>query len=450
MGTMPVGKLLFQISFPIIISMLIQALYNIVDSMYVSRINEQALTGVSLVFPMQLLLISVGIGTNVGVNALLSRALGAKKFDLVRKIAQHAVMLIGASYVVMALILFFSAPAFIGIQADDPQIYAYGVTYMRIIGVLSVGVFTQVCMERLLTATGKTQLTMISQATGAIINIIMDPILIFGYGPFPEMGVAGAAAATIFGQTVAALLGIFFNKRWNKEIDLTMRGFVPDISIIKDIYRIGVPSIILQSIGSIMTFGMNMILMQYLKNATAAAVFGVYFKINSLFFMPIFGLNNGLVPIIAFNYGARHRKRILDTVHLATLVALILLALGTLAFWLIPDKLLGIFNASENMLAIGIPALRVISLSFPLAAYNIIRLSTMQAMGSAFYSMVVSLIRQLFALLPSAFLFASIFRAQGGLPAVWCSFIVAEVVALLITFFYYRRVRRDKILSLAE
>ena len=450
MGTMPVGKLLFQISFPIIISMMIQALYNIVDSMYVSRINEQALTAVSLVFPMQMLMLSVAIGTNVGVNALLSRALGAKQFERVRSIAQQAVFLIIICYAIMACVLFFSAPGFIGMQTKDPLIYEYGITYMQICGVLCIGVFIQVCMERLLTATGKTVYTMICQIIGAIINIIMDPILIFGYGPFPEMGIAGAAAATIFGQIVAGIIGICFNLRVNKEIQLSMKGFRPDWGLIREIYKIGIPSIVLQSIGSIMTFGMNLVLMKYLANATAAAVFGVYFKINSIFFMPVFGLNNGLVPIVAFNYGARRRKRIEDVTRIATIVSFILLLAGTVAFWAIPETLLGIFNASDNMLAIGVPALRAISLSFPIAAYNIIRGSVMQSLGSAFNSMLVSLARQLFVLLPSALILAVIFRENGGLPQLWYSFVIAEVVALILTFFFYRRVYSQKVAPLPE
>ena len=450
MGTMPVGKLLFQISFPIIISMMIQALYNIVDSMYVSQINEKALTAVSLVFPMQMLMLSVAIGTNVGVNALLSRALGAKEFDRVKKIAQQAIFLIVACYVIMACVLYFSAPGFIGLQTKDPVIFDYAVTYMQICGVLCIGVFIQVCMERLLTATGKTVYTMISQATGAVINIIMDPILIFGYGPFPEMGVAGAAAATIFGQIIAGIIGIIFNLKVNKEIRLSMKGFRPDGKLIGEIYKIGIPSIVLQSIGSVMTFGMNMILMQFLNNATAAAVFGVYFKINSIFFMPVFGLNNGLVPIVSYNYGARRKKRMLDVIQVATIAAVILLVAGTLAFWIIPDKLLGIFNASDNMLSIGVPALRAISLSFPIAAYNIIRGSVMQSLGSAVYSMIISLARQLFVLLPSAMLLAALFRGNGGLPQVWYSYVIAEIVALVMTIVLYRKVRREKIDPLPE
>ena len=450
MGHMPVGKLLFQIAFPIILSMLIQAMYNIVDSIYVSRINEQALTAVSLVFPMQMLLIAVAVGTNVGINALLSRALGAKQFDHVRSIAQHAVFLIVVSYIVMALLLFLVAPLFIGLQTNDPQIYTYGVTYMRIIGLFSLGLLTEVCMEKLLTATGKTIFTMIIQASGAIINIILDPILIFGLGPFPEMGVAGAATATVIGQSIAAIIGIVFNLVINKEIQLTMRGFRPQKIVIGEIYRIAVPSIVLQSIGSILIFAMNLILMQFLQNPTAAAVFGVYFKLNSVFFMPIFGLNNGVVPIVAYNYGARHRKRILDTTRVATITAIIILGLGMTAFWLIPDKLLLIFNASEHMLSIGVPALRIISISFMMAGYNIIRLSTMQALGSAFYSMIVSLARQLFILLPSAFILAAIFRSQGGLPAIWYSFVIAEAAAMALTWFLFSRVRRKKVDPLPE
>ena len=450
MGTMPVGKLLLQISLPIIISMLIQAFYNIVDSMFVSRVNEEALTAVSLIFPMQTLMISIATGTNVGVNALLSRALGAKEFDHANKIARHAIFLSFVSSIAVSILMLLLARPFMHVQTDNPLIYQYGVSYMQICGGLCFGVFFQVTMERLLTATGKTIFTMTSQMTGAIINIIMDPVLIFGLGPFPQMGVAGAAAATVIGQSVAAVLGVFLNLKLNREISLNMRGFRPEGRLILIIYKIGIPSIIMASIGSVMTFGMNLILMQYLKNSTAAAVFGVYFKLNSVFFMPVFGLNNGIVPIVAYNYGAQHRKRITDTTRLGVFAAVCLMLAGLAAFWIIPDKLLGIFNASENMLAIGVPALRIISISFIFAGYCIILGSTMQALGSAVYSMINSLARQLFVLLPSAFILAVIFRAQGGLPAIWFSYVIAELVSVLLTTIFYRRVYREKIAPLPE
>ena len=448
MGTMPVGRLLISISLPIIISMLIQAFYNIVDSMFVSRINEEALTAVSLIFPMQTLMISIATGTGVGVNALLSRALGAKEYEHANKVARHAIFLALASSIVVSALMLLLAHPFMRVQTSDPLIYRYGSVYMQICGGLCFGVFFQVTMERLLTSTGKTIFTMVSQMTGAIINIIMDPILIFGFGPFPEMGVAGAAAATVLGQSVAALLGVFLNLRYNHEISLNMRGFRPEKHMILIIYKIGIPSIVMASIGSVMTFGMNMILMQYLKNSTAAAVFGVYFKLNSVFFMPVFGLNNGIVPIVAYNYGARHRKRITDTTRLGVISAVCLMLIGLAAFWIIPDKLLAIFNASENMLAIGVPALRIISISFIFAGYCIVIGSTMQALGSALYSMINSLARQLFVLLPSAFILTVIFRDQGGLPAIWFSYIIAELVSVLVTTIFYRKVYREKIAPL--
>ncbi len=450
MGTMPIGKLLLQISLPIIISMLIQAFYNIVDSMFVSRINEEALTAVSLIFPMQTLMISIATGTGVGVNALLSRALGAKEFKRANKVAQHAIFLAFVSSVIVAAAMLLLAHPFMHVQTDNPLIYQYGSTYMQICGGLCFGIFFQITMERLLTSTGKTIFTMISQMTGAIINIIMDPILIFGLGPFPEMGVAGAAAATVLGQTIAAILGVILNLKYNDEISLNMRGFRPEKHMILLVYKIGIPSIVMASIGSVMTFGMNLILMQYLNNSTAAAVFGVYFKLNSVFFMPVFGLNNGIVPIVAYNYGARHRKRIVETTKLGVISAVSLMLIGLAAFWIIPDKLLAIFNASENMLAIGVPALRIISISFIFAGYCIVIGSTMQALGSAIYSMINSLARQLFVLLPSAFILAAIFRSQGGLPAIWFSYIIAEIVSVIMTTIFFRKVYKEKIAPLPE
>ncbi len=450
MGTMPVGKLLLQISLPIIISMLIQAMYNIVDSMYVSRINEEALTAVSLIFPMQNLMISIATGTCVGINALLSRALGAKEFHQANRIAQHAIFLTVISSVIVSAFMLVMAVPFMRVQTSDPMIFQYGVTYMRICGGICFGIFFQVCMERLLTSTGKTIFTMTSQMTGAILNIIFDPILIFGIGPFPKMGVAGAAYATIFGQCVAALLGFWLNLRYNKEISLSMRRFRPNGHLIGTIYKIGIPSIVMTSIGSVMTFGMNMIFMQFLGNPTGAAVFGIYFKLNSIFFMPVFGLNNGVVPIVAFNYGARHRKRIMETTKLGVLAAVCLMLAGLAAFWLIPDKLLALFNASENMLSIGVPALRIISLSFIFAGYCIIVGSTMQALGKAVYSMINSLTRQLVVLLPSAFILAALTRDQGGMPAIWYSYIIAELVSVALTTFFFRRVYKNMIAPLPE
>ena len=450
MGVQPIGKLLFSMSLPMIISMLIQALYNVVDSMYVARISENALTAVSLVFPMQSLMISVATGTGVGINALLSRNLGAKRFKEANHVARHAIFLAACSFVVVALIMFFAAKPFMAVQTSNPEIFEGGVIYMRICCCVSMGLFGAVTMERLLTSTGMTMLTMITQTTGAVFNIIMDPVLIFGLGPFPEMGIAGAALATVMGQCIGALLGIYFNVTKNKEISLKMKGFKPDGMLIGEIYRIAVPSIIMASIGSVMTFGFNMILMQYLKNSTAAAVFGVYFKLQSMIMMPLFGLNNGMVPIIAFNYGARHRGRIMRTYKLSLITAFCFMAVGISAMWIIPDKLLALFNASENMMGIGIPALRIISLSYIFAGFCIITGSVMQALGRAFYSMINSITRQLVFLLPSAFILAWLFRETGGLPQVWYSYDIAEISSFLVTAYFFRKVYKEVIAPLPE
>ncbi|MCR4654019.1 MAG: MATE family efflux transporter [Eubacterium sp.] len=441
MGTMPVGKLLFTMALPIIISMIIQALYNIVDSMYVSEINEGALTAVSLVFPIQNLMIAIATGTGVGINALLSRFLGEKKFEDANNVAHHGIFLGIISSLVVSVLMFTLAPHFIRIQTTDPAIYDGGVIYMRICCGLNFGIFMQITLERLLTATGKTLCTMTSQGIGAIINIIMDPLLIFGIGPFPEMGIAGAAAATVFGQCVAACIALTLNLRLNKEIHINMRKFRPNLPLIGEIYKIAIPSIVMVSIGSVMTFGMNMILIRYLESSTAAAVFGVYFKINSIIFMPIFGLNNAMVPIIAYNYGAKHRLRIRQTVRLAATFAVCLMLIGIGLFWIVPDKLLGIFHASKKMLAIGVPALRTISISFIFAGYCIVIGSVMQALGRAFYSMINSLTRQLILLLPSAFILAVFF----GLDGVWWSYNIAEIGSLILTTIFYRIVRRELI-----
>lgn len=446
MGTMPVGKLLFSMSLPMIISMLIQALYNIVDSMFVAQINEGALTAVSLVFPMQNIVISIATGTGVGVNALLSRYLGEKKFKEADDVAHHSIFLAIISGILVGIVMFLVAGPFLAVQTDDPMIYSYGVSYMNICCGICLGVFLQVGMERLLTSTGRTMLTMISQAAGAVINIILDPILIFGYFGFPEMGVAGAAAATVFAQFMAALIGLFLNRKYNKEITTTLRGFRPDWKLIGTIYKIGVPSIIMAGISSVMTFGMNLILMQYLKSSTATAVFGVYYKLNSFIFMPIFGLNNGMVPIIAYNYGARHRSRITRTAKLGVITATVLMMIGLALFWIIPDKLLLIYNASEEMLAIGIPALRIISISFIFAGYCIVIGSVMQALGKAVYSMINSLTRQMIILLPAA----AILAVVGGLDAVWWSFDIAEICSLILTTIFFSRVYRTIIKPLPE
>lgn len=439
MGTMPVRKLLITMSLPMVISMLVQALYNVVDSVFVSQINENALTAVSLAFPIQNLMIAVASGTGVGVNALLSRSLGEKNFSQANKAANNSILLSLLSYLVFAVIGIFGSHAFFAMQTSDAQIVEYGTQYMSIVCTLSFGLFMQVNMERLLQSTGNTFFNMITQGTGAIINIILDPILIFGYFGFPEMGVAGAAAATVIGQIIAMILGIFYNFRRNTEIKLSLKRLRFDKKTVTSIYSVGIPSILMMSIGSIMTFGMNKILLVF--SSTAAAVFGVYFKLQSFFFMPVFGLNNGMVPIVAYNYGARSKKRIMETIRLSCGIAFVMMVLGMLAFTLIPDKLLLLFNASEDMLSIGCTALRIISISYLFAGFCIIFGSVFQALGNGIYSLIVSIFRQLFALLPIAYIMAEVF----GLDAVWWSFPLAEIVSIVVSVILMRRIYRQKI-----
>jgi len=436
MGYLPIPKLLLQMSIPIILSMLVQALYNVVDSIFVSRINEDALTAVSLVFPIQNLIIAIAVGTGVGINALLSRSLGEKEFEQANKTARNGIFLAIISSIVFAVASLTLANFFFSAQHVSTQIHTYGVEYMTLIGGLCIGVFMQITFERLLQSTGKTFFVMISQGTGAIINLIFDPLLIFGIGIFPKMGVAGAAIATIFGQFCGTILALFFNLKFNHELNLNMRNFHPDKKIIKGIYTVGFPSIIMQAIGSVMTFGFNKILLQF--NSTATAVFGVYFKLNSFIFMPVFGLNNGMVPIIAYNYGARKKSRIIQTIKLSVITATVIMLMGVTLFTLVPDVLLGFFNASPAMLDIGVPALRIICLSFIFAGYCIIMGSVFQALGNGLYSLIISFIRQIIAILPLAAIFAYFF----GLNAVWWSFPLAEIVSVALTTVLFIRISK--------
>lgn len=439
MGVMPVPKLLITMSLPMIISMLVQALYNVVDSVFVAQINEEALTAVSLAFPVQNLMIAISAGTGVGINALLSRNLGEKNLEGANAAAKNGIFLGMISYIVMAVIGLAGSHFFFTVQTKDPLIVRYGTQYMLIITVVSVGIFMQITFERLLQSTGKTIYNMITQGTGAIINIVLDPILIFGMFGLPRMEVAGAALATVIGQLVAVCMSLYFNCKKNTELDLNMRTFRPNKTIIATIYKVGVPSIIMQSIGSVMVFGMNKILLIF--SSTAAAVFGVYFKLQSFIFMPIFGLNNGMIPIIAYNYGAKNRERIMATIKMSVLIAVGIMLVGLVVFQIFPVQLLEIFDASENMLGIGVPALRIISLSFIFAGYIIIIISVFQALGNGVYSLMVSVIRQLFVILPVAYLFARVF----GLSRVWWAIPIAEIVAVTVTTLLFRRIIRLKI-----
>lgn len=441
MGYMPEGKLLLNMSLPMMISMLVQAMYNIVDSIFVSRISEDALTAVSLAFPLQSLMIAIAAGTGVGVNALISRALGEKRQDKVDQVASNGLFVYALSYIAVAILGILVVRPFYTMQTGVGQenILELGVTYLSIVMVFSFGLFAQFIFERMLQATGRTVFTMISQMVGAIINIILDPILIFGLFGFPKLGIAGAAVATVAGQIIAAIIGCIYNMKKNPDVHVSFKGFRPNGKIIGEIYMIGVPSIIMQSIGSVMTTGMNLILMGL--SSTSAAVFGVYFKLQSFFFMPVFGLNNGLIPIISYNYGARNKKRMINTMKYGYMVALFFLLLGFAAFELIPKQLLLLFDASIDMLAIGIPALRIIGIHFLIAWFCIVTGTLFQAVGSAVYSMYVSLARQLVVLLPAAYILAKL----GGLAWIWWSFPIAEVMSMTITLVCLRLTMKKKL-----
>ena len=443
MGVMPVGKLLFTMSLPIMISMLVQALYNVVDSMFVARVSENALTALSIAFPIQNLMIAVSVGLGVGLNAVVSRALGAKDTKGVNRAATNGIMLMFICGLLFMLGGATLVRPYFEMQTDIEEIVTSGIDYTSIVMMGSMGVFMQILFERLLQSTGRTMLTMFSQGVGAIINIIFDPIFIFGYFGFPKMGVAGAAYATILGQWVAALLGLILNIRKNPEVSISMKGFKPHGATIRLILSIGIPSVVMQSIGSVMTFLMNQILIAF--SSTAVAVFGVYFKLQSFVFMPVFGLTNGTVPIVAYNFGARKGDRMKKTIQYSVYAAIVIMICGALIFQSIPDKLLMLFDASDEMLRVGIPALRIISLGFPLAGFGIGAGAVFQALGFSVYSMVISLIRQLVVLIPCAYLISML---TGDVTGVWWAFVVAEVVSLTVSALYLRRVNRDVIQTL--
>lgn len=437
MGTMPINKLLITMSLPIMISMVVQALYNVVDSMFVARVSENALTAVSLAFPAQNLMIAFAGGTAVGFNALLSRSLGEKNQEHVNATANHAILLWILNSLIFFIIGISCANIFFTTQTDNAEILSHGISYFTIVVGCSIGLFGQFTFERLLQATGRTVHTMITQGTGAIINIILDPIFIFGLFGMPRMEVAGAALATVIGQICAALLAVFMNIKFNHDIHIDMRKFKLNWNIIKQIYTVGIPSIIMQSIGSIMTFGMNLILISF--STTATAVFGVYFKLQSFVFMPIFGLNNGMIPIVAYNLGARKKDRMIQTVKLAVIYATAMMVIGIALFEAIPQVLLGFFNASSQMLSIGVPALRIIAIHFIFAGFSIVCSALFQAVGKGTYSLTVSVIRQLLVLLPAAFLLAQL----GNINYVWLSFPIAEIASVVVSAILLRKINKQ-------
>ena len=445
MGVMPIGRLVLSMSVPMMLSMLVQALYNIVDSMWVSRVCEDALTALSLAFPVQNLMIGVATGTGVGVNALLSRSLGAKDYEKANTVASNGVFLAIVSSVVFLILGIFATPLFFKTQVDaSSPIYSYGVDYLSICCALSFGVFGQIMVERLMQSTGRTVLSMVTQLIGAAINMIFDPLFILGIGPFPRLEAKGAAIATVMGQIVAFVVALILNHHFNKEVSVRFRSFRPSGKIIGEIYKIGVPSIIMVAIGSVMTYAINKILLTFTQ--TAAAVFGAYFKLQSFVFMPVFGMNNGIIPIIAFNYGAGNRERMTKTVRFSMVLACSIMAVGTALMWAFPETMLKIFDASENMLSIGVPALRTISISFVFAGFCIAMGSVFQAIGKSYFSMIVSFTRQLVVLVPVAYFLSK----TGVLENVWLAFPIAEIVSLVITLVSYRYVHKKIISHVGE
>ena len=439
MGVMPVGKLLANMALPMIASMLVQALYNVVDSMYVARVSESAVTALSLAFPVQNLQIGFAVGIGVGVNSLLSKSLGEKDQEAANRAAGNGMVLMFIVTAVFMLFGIFGARPYYELQSNVAETVEGGIAYTSICCIFTLGIFMEILGERLLQATGRTVYTMITQGVGAIVNIILDPVFIFGWFGIPAMGVAGAAIATVIGQWAAAFLALYFNEKHNPEVQFGRRYARLDGHTVKSILTVGVPSIVMNGIGSVMNFGMNQILQGFTETATS--VFGIYFKLQSFFFMPLFGLNNATISIIAYNYGARKPERIVKTLKIACCSGLCLMVTGLLVFQIAPDMLLGLFNPSETFLEIGRVALRTISLSFPVAAVCIVLGASFQALGNGIYSTITSLARQMLVLLPAAYLLS----LTGDVNKVWLAYPIAEVVSGLATMFFFRRIYRQKI-----
>ena len=444
MGVMPVGKLLTSMALPMIVSMLVQALYNVVDSIYVSQISESAVTALSLAFPVQNMQIGFGVGIGVGINALLSKSLGEGDREAANRTAGNGMILMFIITVVFMLFGLFGVRPFFESQSTVAETVEGGIAYTRVCCVFVLGSFMQLYAERLLQATGRTMLSMVTQATGAIINIILDPVFIFGWWGLPAMGMAGAAIATCIGQWTAALLGLYLNEKYNPDVQFGRRYAKLDGRIVKGILTVGIPSIIMNAVGSVMNFGMNQILQGFTETATS--VFGIYFKLQSFFFMPLFGINGATISIIAYNYGARKPERITKTLKMACAAGLVLMVVGLLAFQFVPDLLLGMFNPSEAFLEIGRAALKTISWSFPVAAVCIVLGASFQALGNGIYSTITSLGRQMFVLLPVAYLLS----LSGNVNLVWWAYPIAEVVSGALTCFFFAKIYRQKIKPLFE
>ena len=439
MGVMPIGKLLVNMALPMIISMMVQALYNVVDSIYISQISESAVTALSLAFPIQNLQIGFAVGIGVGVNSLLSKSLGQKNQEAANRTAGNGIVLMLIVSVAFMLFGIFGVRPFFEMQSNVTETVEAGVVYSRICCLLTLGVFMQILGERLLQATGRTVHTMITQTVGAVINIILDPILIHGWFGLPAMGVAGAAWATVIGQWAGAILTFLFNHKYNPEVHFGKRYLKLHGPTVRQILTVGIPSIVMNGIGSFMNFGMNQILQGFTETATS--VFGIYFKLQSFFFMPLFGINNATISIIAYNYGARKPDRMIKTLKLSCGAAVCLMLCGFAVFQLLPDVLLGFFNPSDTFLKIGRVCLRTISFSFPVAAVCISLGSCFQALGNGIYSTIVSLGRQMFMLLPAAYLLS----LSGNVNLVWLAYPIAEIVSAALTSYFFIRIYRKKI-----
>ena len=444
MGVMPVGKLLFAMSTPMVISFLVQSLYNIVDSIFVARYSPDALAAVSLAYPIQILMIAVSVGTGVGVNALLSRSLGEGKKKKAKLTADNAILLGILASIIFALFGVLCTKLFFDSQTKSESIRQLGYSYLSVVTIFSFGLMLEVTFERILQSTGKTVFNMITQSVGAIINIILDPILIFGLFGAPKLGIAGAAIATVAGQIIAMILSFIFNMKYNEDVDIRFGThiFIPDFGIIKQIYKVGIPSIAMQAMSTLMILGLNKILVTY--SDMAVNVLGIYYKLQSFVFMPIFGLNNGMTPIVAFNYGAKNKDRIVKVLKYSFISSLVIMVIGTAIFWVFPKELMILFSPNEEMLRLGIPAFRIYSLCFILAAFDVMAIATFQSLGNGMYALYASFLRQLVLIIPLAYVLSNMF----GLEAVWYSIPLAELGCAFFDIYLMKKIYKQKIANL--
>ena len=441
LGTVPIGELLFKMSAPMMISMLMLALYNVVDSIFVSRVSEAALSALSLAYPIQFLMVALNIGTNVGMTALISRSLGEKKHDKASDYARHGLLLAIIYSIIFALLGFFFTEKFFYAITTDPDIRREGITYLSIVTIFSAGFFIETTYEKMMQATGKSVGSMITQITGAAFNIIFDPILIFGLFGFPRLGTMGAAIATVAGQILGAVVGYFLNEYTNKDIEVKFTTIKLKLKMLKDIYIIGLPSIVMQAIGSFTIMGLNTIIVKY---QSAVAVLGAYYKVQSFILMPLIGLNNGMVPIVSYNFGAKNKKRIVQVIKVSLISGFILMSCGALLVFLTAEAVLKLFNAGEHMMKIGVFAFRAIAIHYPLVSFNIILSSVMQATKKEVYSLIASIIRQIVFLLPSAYVLSSMYGVNG----TWFCFIISEFMAFIVILYLFIKTYKERIATL--